>query len=54
MSADELAASMTAITELSSYLLDQLNRAASDPGDDLLGELARACADGRLDSSPRN
>ena len=49
MSADELAASMTAITELNSYLADQLRRAASGPGDDLLGELARALADGRLD-----
>ena len=49
MSADELAASMTAITELSSYLVDQLGRAMSHPGDDLIGELARACADGRLD-----
>lgn len=48
MSADELAASMTSITELSSYIVDQLRRAAADPGDDLIGELARACADGRL------
>jgi cytochrome P450 len=49
MSADELAASMTAITELNSYLAEQLDRAASHPGDDLLGDLARARADGRLD-----
>jgi cytochrome P450 family 144 len=49
MSADELAASMTAIIELSSYIVDQLNRAAANPGDDLIGELARARADGRLD-----
>lgn len=49
MSADELAASMTAITELSVYIVEQLGRAASNPGDDLIGELARARADGRLD-----
>lgn len=49
MSAGELAASMTAITELSSYIADQMDRAKSNPRDDLIGELARACNDGRLD-----
>ncbi|HTY27227.1 MAG TPA: cytochrome P450 [Mycobacterium sp.] len=49
MSAEELAASVAAITELSSYIVEQLGRAAANPGDDLIGELARACADGRLE-----
>ncbi len=49
MSADELAASMTAITELSGYIVDQLGLAMADPHDDLIGDLARACLDGQLD-----
>ncbi|MCV7345665.1 cytochrome [Mycolicibacterium rhodesiae] len=48
MSADELAASMTAIAELSGYIADHLGRAIADPRDDLIGELARACRGGRL------
>lgn len=48
MSADELAASMTAITELTGYIVDHLGQAIADPQDDLIGELARACRDGRL------
>lgn len=49
MSADELAASMTAITELNSYIDEHLRQAMADPQDDLIGDLARACSDGRLD-----
>ena len=49
MSAEELAASMSAITDLSSYIVEQLARAAADPRDDLIGDLATACADGRID-----
>ncbi|WP_431235877.1 cytochrome P450 [Mycolicibacterium psychrotolerans] len=48
MSAEELAASMTAITELSGYIAEHLAQAITDPHDDLIGELARACRDGRL------
>jgi cytochrome P450 len=49
MSAEELDASMTAITELNGYIAEQLERAMSNPRDDLIGELAVAYADGRLD-----
>lgn len=49
MSADELAASMTAITELNSYIVEHLVQAIGDPRDDLIGDLAGACTDGRLD-----
>jgi cytochrome P450 len=49
MAGDELAASMTAIAELSGYLADRLRQAAADPRDDLIGVLARACAAGELD-----
>ena len=48
MSADELAASMTAITELSGYITEHLEGAIAAPRDDLIGDLARACNDGRL------
>ncbi|MCV7019661.1 cytochrome P450 [Mycolicibacterium aichiense] len=48
MSAEELAASMTAITELSGYIVEHLARAIEDPHDDLIGELARACRGGQL------
>lgn len=48
MSADELSASMTAITELSDYIAEHLTTAIAAPQDDLIGELARACIDGRL------
>ncbi|WP_304528947.1 cytochrome P450, partial [Mycobacterium sp. shizuoka-1] len=48
MSADELAASMTAITELSGYIAEHLEGAIAAPRDDLIGDLARACNDGRL------
>lgn len=48
MSAEELAASMTAITELSGYIVKHLAQAIADPHDDLIGELARACRDGQL------
>jgi cytochrome P450 len=49
MSAEELHTSMTAITELNGYIVEQLERAMSNPRDDLIGELAAAYADGRLD-----
>lgn len=48
MSADELSASMTAITELSDYIAEHLTTAIAAPQDDLIGELARECIGGRL------
>lgn len=45
---DRLVAVVTAATELSGYLRQQLVRAGDDPGDDLLGDLAKACAAGEL------
>lgn len=49
MSKAELEASMAAIGRLSGYIVDRLRDAAADPGDDLLGVLATACAQGSLD-----
>ena len=49
MSADELAASMAAIGELSGYILGRLRAAAADPHDDLMGILANACTGGELE-----
>lgn len=48
MSADELAASMAAITDLNSYIVEHLRQAGDAPRDDLISELAVACRDGRL------
>jgi len=50
MSGDELAASMAAIGELSAYITSRLQTAASNPGDDLMGVLAKAQAAGDLDA----
>ncbi|MGV0602649.1 cytochrome P450, partial [Mycolicibacterium pulveris] len=38
-----------AVGELAGYIIDQFQRAASDPQDNLLGDLAAACASGDLD-----
>lgn len=46
---DELAAAGVAVLELSGYIAEQLHRASGSPGDDLLGDLATACASGELD-----
>lgn len=50
MSGDELAASMAAIGELSAYITTRLHTAATNPRDDLIGVLAKACAAGELDA----
>ncbi len=50
MSGDDLAASMAAIGELSTYIATRQQVAAADPGDDLMGVLATACAAGDLDT----
>jgi cytochrome P450 family 144 len=50
VSQDQLTASRVAVTELSGYINEQFGRAAADPHDNLLGELATACAKGEVDA----
>lgn len=47
---DQLAASGTAVLELAGYISDHFGRAALDRHDNLLGDLATACASGALDT----
>ncbi|OHV06313.1 cytochrome P450 [Mycobacterium talmoniae] len=47
---DQLDAAGTAVMELSAYITEQFHGAASDPQDNLLGDLATACATGELDN----
>ncbi len=47
---DQLAAAGTAVLELSGYITECFRQAAVDPQDNLLGELAGACAAGELDT----
>lgn len=47
---DQLVAAGVALMELSGYIFEQFDRAAADPRDNLLGELATACASGELDT----
>ncbi|MED5810896.1 cytochrome P450 [Mycolicibacterium sp. 050232] len=47
--ADQLAAAGVAAMELSQYVTEHFARAAIHPGDNLLGDLASACASGELD-----
>lgn len=49
VSEEQLAAAGVAVMELSGYIDEQFGRAAVDPQDNLLGELAGACASGELD-----
>jgi cytochrome P450 family 144 len=51
VSADELAAAGASVMELGGYITDHFRRAAIDPHDNLLGELATACASGELDTT---
>ncbi len=46
---DQLAAAGVAVMELSGYIVERFRQAATDPQDNLLGELATACASGELD-----
>ena len=46
---DQLDAAGVAVTELSGYIVEQFREAAGDPQDNLLGDLATACASGELD-----
>jgi len=48
VSADELAAAGTAAFELASYIATHFDRAATEPQDNLLGDLATAVASGEL------
>ena len=50
MSADDLAAAGVSVMELGGYITDHFQRAAADPPDNLLGDLATACASGELDN----
>jgi cytochrome P450 len=46
---DELAAAGVAVMELAGYITEHFQRAAEDPKDNLLGDLATACASGELE-----
>jgi cytochrome P450 family 144 len=47
---DQLVAAGVAVMELSGYITERFRAAAKDPQDNLLGELATACAAGELDT----
>jgi cytochrome P450 family 144 len=49
VSEEQLNAAGVAVLELSGYINDQFDRAAADPRDNLLGDLATACAAGEVD-----
>lgn len=49
VSQDQLAAAGVAVMELAGYITDQFRQAAADPQDNLLGDLAIACASGELE-----
>ncbi len=49
VSADQLAAAGASVMELAGYITDHFARAAADPRDNLMGDLAIACAAGELD-----
>ncbi|MFZ0834438.1 MAG: cytochrome P450 [Mycobacterium sp.] len=46
---DQLTAAGNAVMELGGYITDQFQQAAANPQDNLLGDLATACASGELD-----
>ena len=46
---EQMEAAGLAVMELSGYITERFQQAAADPQDDLLGDLATACADGTLD-----
>ena len=49
VSADQLSAAAASVMELGGYITDHFARAAANPRDNLLGDLAAACAAGELD-----
>jgi len=50
VSEEQLAAAGVAVMELTGYINDQFALAATDPQDNLLGELSTACASGEVDT----
>ncbi len=48
VSTEDLAAAGVSVMELGGYITDHFRRAAADPQDNLLGDLATACASGEL------
>ena len=50
VSEEQLTAAGIAVMELSAYINEQFDLAAADPQDNLLGELAVACASGEVDT----
>ena len=51
VSRDQLTAAGIAVLELAGYITEQLERAAAEPKDDLLGDLVTACAAGVIEQS---
>ena len=51
VSADQLAAASASVIELGGYVHEHFQRAAADPRDNLLGDLATACVTGDLDNA---
>jgi cytochrome P450 family 144 len=51
VSADQLAAATASVIELTGYIAEHFQRAAVDPQDNLLGDLAMACASGEIDDA---
>jgi cytochrome P450 len=49
LSQDQMEAARVAVMELSGYITEQFQHAAANPQDNLLGDLATACATGELD-----
>jgi cytochrome P450 family 144 len=49
---DRLTAAGISVTQLSGYIIEQFQQAAANPRDNLLGDLATACASGELDEVP--
>ena len=49
VSQDQLNAAGIAVMELAAYITDQFQQAAADPQDNLLGDLATACASGEME-----
>jgi len=51
VSEDQMKDAVVAVLELATYIDEQFRRAATDPREDLLGDLATACATGELDDT---
>lgn len=49
VSQDQLAQAGVAVGELAGYIIEQFRQAAADPQDNLLGDLAAACASGEME-----